>query len=1301
MSERKNSEVPCQGRDSGEHEVRPCGSRRQLGPATWQDIDRPKPLYLDTAFVADGRPQAAIVAPDTPAYRAQADKIVVAVRCLSGAALPVYRDTDLDPWAPPALNLIALGNVIDNCLLGPLYACHYVAADRFYPGAGGHVLRTVHDPWGTGRNLVLVGGSEARGVAAAADRLVAALRRDQVGVSVPPLLQVTLGPEVLSRVPDLALEPDEALIEREMAEARNMLETSAHGGITEPLGRAGFLYYLTGKVGWAEVFRRLAYLMYEDFQSGREQYGGPWGMDADFRLHKMMPAWDLVEEAPIFTDQDRLEITRIYARFIVDCIPHAEAAVRDRKVRHNHTTFAALGLMYAGQYFTKYYGLREAEDWLYVADECFISQGQGWRPVEDSNGYQWITLYHMAKYALARPHMEYFEKGHLRQGAELALASMDSLGYQASYGDTRDPFGWGSEWPLLSMAAWYYGDGRYQWVAERPNAKAPRVIGLGPISAYNAGVEPVEPSDAIGVQVVPMDRRFFLSTGGPQVLPLERAFDKIALRGGLTEDSEYLLLDGISCGGHRHYDGNSIIRLTALGRIWLADCDYYCSTPNFHNGVLPLKDGVTGEIPPFTWSDLVADLGSCAFIRTTVRDYAGCDWERNIIWRKAGEHEVGPYGGGYGGAGVGEREVGPCGGGGGGAGAGEHEVRPYMVVADVMRAREEGDYDFRALWRVLGRVELQDSALTVAQQDRRLDIVNGDGATLAMKVDELTSSNWKPYTLAEPVVRVLQQDRGARLRAGEALTFLNLLRPRLAHEGAPEVRRLGPGSVLVRSEGSLEWTGVRVPDETTPTIATDAEAWWVGERRFAFAQGTRLECDGFSVRTDRPVSLELNLERGEAMTVADHAALLTLTLPGVTGVAVDGQERPVRQEGDRLTFTLPEGRHTLAFVLNGDTAVSDCLRRALGAMWQEAAVPRAGGRESSAREADPVWAVQAGAEVSALAPVETAEAVRLLAGDEEGGVRLLAADGRVLWRAQVEGNVTAVGSARFGSEGPALIVGSGRGLVTALDLAGATLWQYRIPYYKRDGIVRVLLHGDLNGDGREEVIVGAENWHYYALDHQGRFLWQFESVHASTAGAVADADGDGALELVAGTEYYWWSCVSAEGRRKWQHSTVYGPGASAVTTVADGTGARLVAFGCVDGTVQVVRPPLESGPDRRAEVAFVLRTGDRIAGLATRDGGGDRQELVVASANNSVYAVTVDGTIRWRTRLPEAPSYLWAGPDGVTVLADEGLLTVLDGDGQVLRTARLGGPAHVAALLEPEGLLVTSCPGSGLEAWRV
>src|SRR5690606_9703216 len=117
-----------------------------------------------------------------------------------------------------------------------------------------------------------------------------------------------------------------------------------------------------------------------------------------------------------------------------------------------------------------------------------------------------------------------------------------------------------------------------------------------------------------------------------------------------------------------------------------------------------------------------------------------------------------------------------------------------------------------------------------------------------------------------------------------------------------------------------------------------------------------------------------------------------------------------------------------------------------------------------------------------------------------------------------------------------------------------------------------------------EIIAGAENWHYYALTAEGQKLWQFESVHASAAGAVADLDNDGKLELVAATEYYWWFGVENQGQKKWQHNTVQSPGVTHVAVARQADGSYFTAFGCRDGSIQVV--------DAAGALQYVFYTAD-------------------------------------------------------------------------------------------------------------
>ena len=91
------------------------------------------------------------------------------------SAVPAYciiPDDAPQAAVPLAGNLIALGNRSTNALISALYDGFYTLLDLKYPGSGGHVVRTLHDPFATGHNAILVGGSDPEGVATAARKLI-------------------------------------------------------------------------------------------------------------------------------------------------------------------------------------------------------------------------------------------------------------------------------------------------------------------------------------------------------------------------------------------------------------------------------------------------------------------------------------------------------------------------------------------------------------------------------------------------------------------------------------------------------------------------------------------------------------------------------------------------------------------------------------------------------------------------------------------------------------------------------------------------------------------------------------------------------------------------------------------------------------------------------------------------------------------------------------------------------------------------------------------------------------------------
>ena len=86
--------------------------------------------------------------------------------------------TDAEAKIPPDRHLLLLGNVNTNRVVFRLYGYNYTPADDVYPGRGGYLVQTIHDPWGSGTNAVGLLGSDLEGVRASVGRFLETLPED-------------------------------------------------------------------------------------------------------------------------------------------------------------------------------------------------------------------------------------------------------------------------------------------------------------------------------------------------------------------------------------------------------------------------------------------------------------------------------------------------------------------------------------------------------------------------------------------------------------------------------------------------------------------------------------------------------------------------------------------------------------------------------------------------------------------------------------------------------------------------------------------------------------------------------------------------------------------------------------------------------------------------------------------------------------------------------------------------------------------------------------------------------------------
>ncbi|HOJ09152.1 MAG TPA: hypothetical protein PK733_00975 [Clostridiales bacterium] len=314
--------------------------------------------------------------------------------------------------------------------------------------------------------------------------------------------------------------------------------------------------------------------------------------------------------------------------------------------RQNHGLIPALGLVYLSDYFTKFHAdLKEPYIWKEKADKVYAPYFSGsWKPVCDGlcHGW-WLSQPAMLEYGLMDDKHRYFEGGGARKAAECAMTVVNSEGWMPCSGDSDIL----RQFPGFSLriAAAYYNDGRYRFVNEMaPFAQRGY---CGPITypprAFDTGVQKEEPCDKIGIDVIPIDPLVYyawekepkLASGAsdaPPKAPIDKCFDKLAIRTGWGRDDDYLLIDGLGGGSHSYADAMSILDYQRFGVSFIvAEDSLHWPEPENHSMVTIYKDGKKEKIPSFAeLMETVTDGKGNMYAKMKLKDYNGADWIREI-----------------------------------------------------------------------------------------------------------------------------------------------------------------------------------------------------------------------------------------------------------------------------------------------------------------------------------------------------------------------------------------------------------------------------------------------------------------------------------------------------------------------------------------------------------------------------------------------------------------------------------------------------------------------------------------------
>ncbi len=1016
--------------------------------------------------------------------RTLAEALAKNVVTAAAVRIPVISDEGVEESIWRHYDLILIGNLNDNQETARLYYDYKAFLDAVFPGKGGLMVKTLVDPLGYGKNVVLVGGSDARGTQEAMQRFSSLVSVH--GAKLPSLHAV-----VSKALPGPAPAAEE--VEEILKENRRNFESGKGRSSLNNAISYGLNFHFTADPVWARLFKR-SLLDYISIAKQR----GDWLFDTLLGMHFLLASliniWDLIEDSKEFTPNERKTITSAFweiALYVSRLSYVTPLANPPGEVRQNHSTFLGLSLDAAIRYFGRRGYAKEASEWRAITDRIFEGQLGTYRSDDDGGSYVWYTPMQTFDYYQRQGSERARREGFLDRLSDLAIIVTDNRRDEATYGDVRTYTPWERvKWPptatVLSRAIGLYRDPMhrwiYRWLTERKSAP------LG-VQLYATDGPDREPNRFLGITAMLLDEAPIQWVASrvikPSWLPREGVdyLDKLSLRSSFDPRDEYLLLDGIGAFAHGHKDANAILRLTWQDRIWLADLDYTRRQPRHNNSIDVARDGRTGVLPPLAKLAVRADLGKVAFVRTDLVDYNGVDWNRNLIWKKG----------------------------------------RYVVVIDQLRAQESANYDLRCYWRTLGEIKLQGRNLQVTQPGAYFWVMNADDSFPSLSSVDLSLEartqlgDWGAYPYADGVVQVLAQRQRARLSAGESSYFMNLLyaRPE-GQESDLKMKRLGAGVALIEGEGETVLVGIGPEQREVGSFAVEAALFQLGRRSLSAAKLTYLRTTQAWLSTDRPIDVALD-NRGRGRLIVEGPTEVKVS--GAWHFLSEGVGREAAQ--DLRTVQLSRGEHEVELKAPIFSAEEFSL---LGAEAREVAVTESGlvrfGMEQK-------WSSETGSGIKVMK--RSKSGAGWLLGLRDGRVLRLEARGRIQPVAQVPAEVRAL--VQIQDEG--LIVADREGNVIALGEDGTTRWRRQFDSYwgYRERVVCMALQLTEHG---ERLLVGTEAPRVHALDLKGNLQWstpatgttEFSSHGravewwgALTDLKTADLDGDGKYEIVVGTEY--------------------------------------------------------------------------------------------------------------------------------------------------------------------------------------
>jgi len=1227
-----------------------------------------KDLHITTELVSRGKPNITIILPGSGIYEKQAKRIQEHITELTGIQVPIMSDDSSGGTVPINGHLIVLGNRSTNKTISELYNRYYTLLDLRYPGPGGHVVRTLHNPFGDGNNVIFVGGSDLAGVDAATDTLIAQLNKADVSsggtLSVGWLAEIKLGKGI--RVPT-------KIREFETWEASRGYGSVGYFGWNS-ISKRMAMYYMTGKASHAREFLRLAF---PDEKTRREiaeidgerieNKSAPLSGPYHYNAHMMILFWDLIEESPVFSDEERLRVTNAFSKQL----SHRKGegiygrTAPPAGVGSRHGQWSAISLYCLGRYFQKDY---PNPIWQHCIESAKLHfkplHKHAWVSGESDNLFWYNTgIAPVLTYLLLTGDRTPVENGVLKmllRGQEMLISGRrpDWALHSASVG-------------YLHKAAYLMQDGRYVRYRRRTGVDM-NVFRLGQSFWPEKHLTPQPPKDLVdkwSINYLPEPMWRARNSG----LELKESFLFGSFRSATDASGDFILIDGFNGASRNPYHTFAILELRIDGHTFLK---------GYRNQLLTRADGlVEPRIPMDAALKYHKVIGKMATVVSQVPNAAYCNWQRTLL------HRTGHY---------------------------------ALIVDDLAFRTDSNNMEVQIQW------ETEPVAKTFA--DGHIEFETS--TEVLQPRTEARGQVWTADVM-ETVRRgrVATMQWFGPVREGEHRIFFSLVGSQPGAEAASLgcVRLDDAAAALALPSAALavvgEFQGVRA--ELAIVAEDHLYAKGLAEldlRTWHSTMGTDRKAP--LIVADFPIDIDWDFESGALHIVTRQETQVGLALSSGSRLRLsDKRIAGSRAVAGLTTLNLAQGKHILQGIMS-DRDRLERLTTHLDALLTQGRRQRSRGIAAASSKTKPMvplltkaMASNVGKKVVDLITIPS-DTGKLICVAEGKNIHLLSTKGKVLRTLEADGTVRML---RWWDEHRLLLVGCADEQVIAFDETGNRKWIFTSvmdpavfraakTYWFKSAPGHGGIHGLFTGvflGGKSQAFVGSACT-LEILDENGKLLRRMPQFWGKVSHFAIIDGPDGTLNLLASRKYNGTNRVAIINNRTLDPNprgfhtvpsgSTYVPGWSSMNRHhlfyedLDGDGEKEV-ISEINGTWNRVTVWQTNG---KALYDASFGPGERIPAKNLRDldiadlNGNGKKEIVVATSSGLVVALDHQCRKLWARRLESAPEVLRCvvppipQTSWIAIGCDDGAINVLDGTGQLVRLGKVSDrPTCIGVLSIP------------------